>query len=467
MPIRNRGRLFFEITLTVRGKRRKAHSMRCRTLFLLLIVLTLPLNAQDAAAPSTADPAPAAAATPAVAAKVKTNFVSRLAASAQDSSILLTWKDTPDYNDFTCEIYRFSEEITKENFAQAKRLASVKAGTERYLDTPTEAGEYYFVVLVKTSEGKLLEIFVPFRNTTTTGASFAPANQESVVVKNLSAKVQNQKIFLSYLIFPKNASVMVFRSARSIATNADLKDATALATISGTSTLFEDSPAAGLDFYYALIDARAYAEGKANLVSPENTTLLPIGIPLSVAAGERPGVLSVTPIVTEELPRPTLPEALRNVPLPRLSLLTDIESGKLLSQELENLPPRSEISPQTQKVFDGFMKTRIAQERALPAAVTMKNDLLAGAQGSQRALNSVLQESFLKSNWSKTIQDLLTLLRLNLEPQLRARIHFYLGQAYGFSEDYRRGFLEMLLAREAYFAETQPFLESFLSRMRD
>ena len=127
-------------------------------------------------------------------------FVSRLKVRTEESSITITWQDTEDV-DGTYLIYRHTREIGTGNFKNAVKLAELSKGTEIYLDYPPDKNTYYYAVLVRDSNGRIYELFIPFRNKSITGASVASlASQEQIAAKitGISATTQEDSVLISF-----------------------------------------------------------------------------------------------------------------------------------------------------------------------------------------------------------------------------------------------------------------------------
>ena len=67
-------------------------------------------------------------------------FPSSLRARAADGGVILTWRDSPDVLE-SYRIFRYTEEITEENFEESRLVGSVPPGTTTFTDYPEEGGE--------------------------------------------------------------------------------------------------------------------------------------------------------------------------------------------------------------------------------------------------------------------------------------------------------------------------------------
>ncbi len=121
------------------------------SIFLLAILLATAANAQEPAEQEVLAP-----------------FVSRLKATTNASSIIITWKDSEDVSG-TDLIFRHSEQIGAENWDQAELIARVSEGQQSYTDYPPNLQPYYYAVIVEAADKSKYLLFIPFRNITLTG----------------------------------------------------------------------------------------------------------------------------------------------------------------------------------------------------------------------------------------------------------------------------------------------------------
>lgn len=451
--------------------------MKFRRSSLLLCLFLLAGGALSAQAPAAGSALPA---------NTNAAFVSKLYVSQEGGRLFITWKDCEDFPKAQIEIYRSTAAITKENFAKAEKIAVVNPGEEQYYDTPKTKGTYFYALLLREG-GLLFENFVMFRNLMDEGVEFTPVAQTPARVTGLTAAVVNQKIKLTFTVLPTDGQVSIFRAPAALATPESLKTATVLATVAGTTAQYEDAAPAGIEFFYAVADARAFAEGKATLTPGQDATAKAVSIPLTPATVIKPQativdlpslsparadlpsrtldtILPSTPVATT-LKQP-LPDALRRLPLPLFNLTADVETGARLNGDLETLPTPKPIKPATAKIFAAFAKSEPPQTFPLPDRQLLATEQGKTAAGTQKNLNDILGSSFSQGKWDKAVSGLRDLLKLELEAPFKSRVHFYIGQSLTAAGDYRHAYLEMLLAREAYFKEVQPWLEALMERIR-
>lgn len=407
-------------------------------LFLLLVCLAQPVLAQDAAA-----------------------YVSRLTAQAGPTSVLLTWKDAEGWPGSTYEVWRSEKEIVKDSLSQAKLVAIVEAGVEAYEDTSVTAPSFY-LVLLKDQTGVRRSFYIPYRNKTLT------AIKPDGAAANVTARIRvgpvtyaNPQVLIAFTAYPADRKLVVFRRASPITALADLKDATLLGNTTGAQAPYKDAPSPGLEFYYAILDAQAFADGKADAFQAENATDRPAGFPLVALPAE-----SKTADLDAEL-RPGLGPSTRALPLPRLLVDAAPGSGQpLVGAAYEPIQPVP-LPPASLAALKAWSKGTRTGAAALPAPVVLPEERSAAQTGAGRYLVQIQKAHLEPKDWKGAVSALEAVLKLSLDTRTEARARFYLGEALAYQKEYRRAFLELLSARNEYPAETTGFLEALLRLLEE
>jgi len=406
-------------------------------LFFLLVPLALPLYAQDTAA-----------------------YVSRLTAQPGPTSVLLTWKDAEGWAGAKYEIWRSDKEIVKDSLAQAKLLATVEAGKEAYEDI-TVTGPSYYLVLLKDTSGNRRSFYVPYRNKTLTAVKPEGAEAKATArIKVGSVGYAAPQVLVPFTAFPPDRKLVVFRRASPIMSLADLKDATQMGNTSGAQAPYRDTPAPGLEFYYAIVDAQAYADGKSDVFQPENTTDRPAGFPLVALPNDRPDTKLDAAL------RPDIDPSTRALPLPRLQFQSDPGSGSpVVGPAYEPIQPQP-LTPKAESALRNWTKASASGPLALPAPRILPEERSATQVGAGRYLVQI-QKAYLEAkDWKGALAALEPVMKLSLEPRTLARARFYKAEALAFQKNYRGAFVEFLLAREEYPVETGEFLEALFSLLK-
>jgi hypothetical protein len=378
-------------------------------------------------------------------------FVSRLKAQAKDPVIVLTWKDCVDVIS-DVYIYRHTEEITDKTFNNAQQIAVVPYGTEVYTDYPLDTKTYFYAVLVKSGSDQIHKLFIPFRNKTIVGVNvveIGPPEELATVITNINAENIDSTIFVTFNSSKPERELIMYRNNSPILSYTDLINAVSWVLDEGT-TSYTDSPPAGIDYYYAIIDTEIVKIGKIELVSGENTTSVPVTIPLS---GNE--------IVTEESP------TTRSRPLPFLILQSGIESGEKLSTKFLNLPAKKDLEPGTIKAISNIlsMTTLIPEEE--PVITLLAEDKGDNQVGEEYILINTVKEYLLNGLYEESITQFKNFLSIHRTKEMEIKAHFYLAQAYYFTGEYREAILEFLLTREAYYMQVNHWLDACLNKIID
>lgn len=88
-------------------------------------------------------------------------FASRISARVVNSIVLITWTDSPSFEDATYQIYRDTKELTG---STGTLVGEVETGTQEFADVPG-SGSFYYAVFIRDG-GELYKYPIPFRNIT-------------------------------------------------------------------------------------------------------------------------------------------------------------------------------------------------------------------------------------------------------------------------------------------------------------
>jgi len=379
-------------------------------------------------------------------------YPTRLTAQASPRGVMLTWKDAPGFAGARYEIWRSSKEIVKDGLSDAQLLGTVAAGVEAFEDT-TAVGPSYYLILMRDAAGSRQEFYVPYKNKTLDAARPADTGvQAAAAVRVGTVAYAPPQVVIPFTAVPQDRKLTVFRRAAPIASLADLKDATPLGNTTGAQTPFRDTPPPGLDFYYAVVDAQAFANGAADALGPENATASAAGFPLIEAPDT--GIDAAL--------RPDTAANERALPLPLLKVESAPESGAPLAPAGYTPITPAPLTPEAAAALRQWAKTSTAGQ-GLPAPVTLPEERAAARDGASKYLVQILRAYLEPRDWKGAADALRTVLRLTLDARTAARAHFYLGEALGYQNDYKNAFVEILSARDAYPDETRPFLDALLN----
>ncbi len=386
--------------------------------------------------------------------KVFAPFVSRLKATTEGSSIKLTWKSSAGIKNYK-QVYRHSEEISQANFSQSEFIARLTPDQDFYIDLPPDTRNYYYAVLLEDQESNLYRLFIPFRNKTSLPASVSRAGKEedlAASVTDIKAVVQGEAIIVNFKSSKPERQLLLFRSTLPVRSSEDLLRASFPATLNRNSSQYRDLPIPGVDYYYTVLDSDLFKLGKVVLIEGENSTRLPVKLPLS---SSRTGL-------------PASSSQLRPLPLPYLQIDSGVEQGVewtsslpfLLPEQIESLKPATNKA--IAKIFSGFSES-VSPEIQLEI---LEVDQGGNNGGEEYALKDILQEQFLQGNFSQAEALFYKFLSIRRSGDIEARTHFYLAQSLYFQEKYREAFLTFLLAMDHYYTQIQPWLEACYQKLQ-
>jgi len=395
---------------------------------------------------------------PALSAEEKTEvfapFVSRLKATTEGSSIKLTWKSSTDIKNYK-QVYRHIEEISEANFSQSEFIARLAPNQDYYIDLPPDTGKYFYAILLEDQEGNLYRLFIPFRNKTSLPVSVSRAGKEEDLassVTNITAAVQGEAIIVNFKSSKPERQLLLFRSTLPVRSSEDLLRASSPVILNKNSSQYRDFPIPEVDYYYTVIDGDLFKLGKVALIQGENSTRLPVKLPLSSGRAGLPASSS----------------QLRPLPLPYLQIDSGVEQGVELTSSLPFLLPEQieSLKPATNKaiakIFSGFSES-VSPEIQL--------EILEADQGGNSgregyALMEILQEQLLQGNFSQAEMLFNKFLSIRHSDDIKARTHFYLAQSLYCQEKYREAFLTFLLALDHYYTQIQPWLKACYRKLQ-
>ena len=384
-------------------------------------------------------------------------FVSKLKARADESRILITWRNPRDLQG-TILVYRHSAEINPDNLSDAVRLASLARDRESYEDSPPDEQPYYYAVLIEDSAGTIQKLFIPFRNKTSQGVHIsvlAPVESEAAGITGIRAAVSEDSVQVDFRTSSSERELLLFRSNSPMTTTEDLIEAFAPLQLEAGITHFTDFPIPGVETYYAVVDTEMFKLGKQVLVPGESSTVEAVVVPLEVsrvalpaapAAEQRSGQAGRTS------GEGAAQSILAATPLPYLQPTEVTGSGA---------PPRkTDLDLRTQAAISRLLASTPRLQAGQRTVVILPEDKDEPSAGESKGLHNILQEVLVPGDYTGAESKLLGFLNLRRSPYTEARVRFYLAQAYYFQGLYEEALLEFILAQDQLYAPVQPWLES-------
>lgn len=275
---------------------------------------------------------------------------------------------------------------------------------------------------------------VPAAGSTAPAETASPAPDKPGIYE-LTATLAESSLRLGFVFGKGTGSVLVYRSSRPFSDATSLLSASLIASLPETTRSFMDFPIPGSPYYYALVSESQLRSG--NLSFSKEGGSASIG-PLSLSAS------------SDFRPLPETGELARSYPLPSWLFAKPGDPGL-------GVEPAA-ISSQTEKAIAAILSPYPKTSPRAPAPALLSEDRSQPRGGEEYALSLILRGSVKAGSWTKAAEELRSYLSLNRSPALASRAHFYLGQAYALTGQYRDAFFEFLLARDFHAAETRPWL---------
>jgi hypothetical protein len=381
-------------------------------------------------------------------------FASRLRADPLDYQVKLSWHDAPDTTG-TYLVYRSQREITSASLGSALLVGKVDAGVQYFLDTPPEGGSWYYAVLLQTPGGTLFPQLIQYRNMTSapvTPARQAPEEDLAARVSGLSAVVtpSADSVQVSFRSSNPGRDLLLFRGTVPLLAPEDLLRSVSVTQLDPGTTRYVLPALSGVDYWFAVLDAGLYKIGQAPLEKGVNTSAQPVQVPMAS------GRISLAP--------PSLVR--RALPLPSLQITHGVQSGlPLAGSKAYDSPVETPISAATEKSIAVLRREvpRAAERQLRPQVLASDTTPVPG--GQLQRLREIVTGPFLGGDMTGAQKMLLDYLSLPRSREIAARARFYLGQTYFIEGRRRDALLEFLLAQDAFYQETRPWLDASLDAL--
>jgi len=407
----------------------------------LLCAAVVPAGAQQPAAPAGST-------------DTTTVFVSRLKAEPADDEVKLTWLDSPDLKG-TCLVYRSPEEITARTLSKAVLIGTVPTGTGSFVDTPPDRRGWYYAVLIRDTAGTLYPVLIQFRNKTSAPVSpetIAPEERLAARVTEIRAvpSAQGDSIEVTFVSSSPDRDLLLFWGPDQFLRPQDLLGATRVIPLDPGTTRYVLPVLPGLDYWFAVLDSGLFKLGQAPLVAGGNATQYPVQLPVTSAHG-LPAPASASP---------------RGIPLPSLAISRGVQTGQEIDgTDVADLPDPAPVSAATQKAIDA-LKAQVPVIKVAPLQPqVLPSDATPTPGGELARLQEIVEGPFLGGDMTTSESRLQGFLSLPRKPELANRARFYLGQVYYFEGRLRDSLLEFLSARESFYVETQPWIDSCYQKL--
>lgn len=260
-------------------------------------------------------------------------------------------------------------------------------------------------------------------------------------------------------------SLMIFRDARPITSYSQILNLQPIATLPHGAVSYNDNVEDSRDYYYAVISITK--EGnfeKEELYYDEELDAPQVLSDGTVYALVLPGVnatvygaktksrsrtINIPEQKSEETKKTYEGNTLREQPLPFIDVLGD------------EIKHESQISEIAKNKALSLTKNSKIQKNILEPYV-FEEDLISPAGGDEYLLFEVLRTSFIKQNYTKSIQDLNNFLAQNRNEKVSQRARFYLGESYYYTGNYEMALTKFLELQDIYPSVSRKWSESTL-----
>jgi hypothetical protein len=374
-------------------------------------------------------------------------FVSRLKVVAENDTVVITWKDSPDVTDARYIILRSTAEITDKNFSLAALAGDVAGGVESFIDRPDPGVPWYYAVLIKDKSGKIYELFIPFRNKTIAPVSVAKREEESpAIISGIRTTLSSDSsVTIEFASSSPSRTFNLYASTKPIVSIDSLLAATRISSFSSSQTRYVDYPLPGIPYYYAVIDAAELKTGDITFSPGANTTREPIEVPLS------PGVAGRGSSFTG-----------RSQPLPFYNISQSImEGSSLTASPFLTVRPVS-LREATVAAVENLVSLYVPPKRQAAEPAMLPEERGDSISGERQYLREIVSRSILQKNWKEGELALKRFLSVRRSAEIESSARFYLGQVLYFQGKKNEACLEFLLVK-GHDAERMAWLDRILS----
>jgi hypothetical protein len=363
--------------------------------------------------------------------------VSGLQAVCKDTTVTLTWVKAPGIAGDNI-ILRSNRPITAANYKTADTRGTVPVAKTRFEDSIEPGQDYYYAVLSRDSDGTAYDFFLPVSNALVVPVSAGPVQTpaKETVLSTFDVITRNDAVIITWKSSLAGKNIVLYRSTSPFTDMTSLVQAILVSTLVDTGAPFVDYPVPGVPYFYAVIDEDTLRTGSVQFAEGQNTNRIPVEIPASYA----------------RIKRSTLP-SIRPIPLPYLNLSQNAET------------PKWHFSDKTEKIIQKVTAHPIVKKESAKNPFVFLSDKDSVSGGEEYNLKKILDTSFSSHTWNTAISDLNDFLAIRRTAETTARTHFYLGEAWFFSGNYRKALPEFLLSQDLYYNQANEWIQYTLDRM--
>jgi hypothetical protein len=216
-------------------------------------------------------------------------FVSRLKVVAENDTVVITWKDSPDVTDARYIILRSTAEITDKNFSLAALAGDVAGGVESFIDRPDPGVPWYLRRPDQGQERQNLRAVHPLQEQDDSACQRGEKGRgiPAIISGIRTTLSSDSSVTIEFASSSPSRTFNLYASTKPIVSIDSLLAATRISSFSSSQTRYVDYPLPGIPYYYAVIDAAELKTGDITFSPGANTTREPIEVPLSPGVAGR------------------------------------------------------------------------------------------------------------------------------------------------------------------------------------
>ncbi len=382
----------------------------------------------------------------------------RLAIGVRASEVRISWQ-VPDGYDRRFFLFMHNEPIDTETVSEALLIAVLPAGSERYTEQISQAGEYHFAVVTERETREPSTDIIPGRNATQRAIRVSlddplppPPAGEILALRTITQAGQAR---INVRTSREDMRVAVIRTlAPPVSGPVHRHSYHVAGVVEGANLQVTDDLVPGISVYYTAIDSEVFDRGEIPALRPGvNTSRTAVQI-----AGTR------TPRIVD-LTGPGTPDARRQT-LPDVRIENTLLSGVRLSPPALERAQRAVLDEQTQRAITRTL-SRIESNAGRSAPIL---DARPDAGEIEELHDSYLRQ--ILSLWiheggnMQANSNLRHLIASNTDPESISAARFYLGRSEYELGNYREALYQFLLAEDNLIPQNRIWIRATLDARR-
>lgn len=278
---------------------------------------------------------------------------------------------------------------------------------------------------------------------------FAQNSRPVVSEINTISKTDN-KIKITWKA-PENSSpeitgFIIYKDSKQITSSIQLSELTPVAKVDAETFSYIDSVNDYRDYYYCIICSTK--NGSYTVILPAvNSTVNGIK-----TASSETKIAEQEPVVSENTSQAhsNPAEKMRDIPLPAPALVK-------ATKNKQNI-----LGPKAMAVADELGNKYSNSSAKINKLFVFECDLISPEGGDDYYLFKILKNTFVKKNFSKSINELSDFLSIHRDEEVTQRAIFYLGESYYFSKNYEKAVFQFLQVQDKYPELCKKWIDSCL-----